>query len=90
MQVTVKVSAGTAPSLHQRGSLTAESEELLRIVETLGVTLEPMHPGTQDPDLMSYFIVEVADSEFAQHVIERLQQSPETEAAYIKPADELP
>jgi hypothetical protein len=88
MQVTVKVSADIGRSLHQRSPPTTESAELLRIVE--GVTLEPMHPGTADPNLMSYFIVEVPDAETAQRVINRLQQSKAIEAVYLKPSDELP
>ena len=90
MQITVKVSADIGRSIHQRSPSTTESAELLRIVEAFGVTLEPMHPGTADPNLMSYFIVEVPDAETAQRVINRLQQSKAIEAAYLKPPDEVP
>jgi hypothetical protein len=90
MQVTVKVSADVARSLHRRSPPTTDSAELLRIVETFGGTLEPMHPATADPNLMSYFIVEVPDAETAQRVINRLRQSKAIEAAYLKPPDELP
>jgi len=59
-------------------------------MEELELALEPMHLETNDPVLQSYFIVEVPDSVTAQRVIERLQQSPAIEAAYVKPPDELP
>lgn len=90
MQVIVKILPGTASALSQRGPLTTKSGEPLRMVEALGVTIEPMHQGTSDPDLMTYFIVEVPDLETAQRVINRLQQSTEIEAAYLKPPDEPP
>ena len=90
MQVTFKVPADVGRALHQRDPPTTESKEPLRIVEALGVTLEPMHPGTKDPNLMSYFIVEVPDPKTAQRVIDRLQRSTAIEAAYLKPPDELP
>lgn len=90
MQVIVKILPDTARALSQRGSLTPKSEEPLRMAEALGVTIAPMHPGTSEPDLITYFIVEVPDSETAQRVINRLRQSTEIEAAYLKPPDEPP
>lgn len=90
MQVTVQVSANVARTLHQRGPPTAESEALLRTIETFGLALEPMHRDTDDPNLQSYFIVEVPDHATAQCVMDRLQQSETVEAAYVKPPDELP
>ena len=79
-----------ARAIHQRGPATNESEELSRVVETLGATLMPMHPGMEDPSLMSYFIVEVTDPEATQQAIDRLRQLKVVEAAYLKPLDELP
>ncbi len=90
MQVTVQVSADVARALHQQGPPTAESEAPLRLIETFGLTLEPMHPDTDDPNLQSYFTVEVLDHATAQRVIDRLRQSEAVEAAYVKPPDELP
>jgi hypothetical protein len=90
MRITVQVSANVARALHQRGPPTAESEELLRIIETFGLALEPMHRDTDDPNLQSYFIVEVPDHATAQRVINRLQQLEAVKAAYVKPPDELP
>jgi hypothetical protein len=89
MQVTVQVSADVARALHQLGPPTAESEGLLMMTETLGLTLKRMHPDTDDPNLQSYFIVEVPDHATAQHVMNRLQHSEAVKAAYVKPPDEL-
>ena len=90
MEVTVKVQQDVARALHQRGPQTAESQKFINIIGALGVTLEPMHSGTEDPQLMSYFVVKVPDSATAQRVLTQLQQSREIEAAYVKPRDEMP
>lgn len=90
MQVTVQVSADVARTLHQRGSPTAESEELLKIISTFDIALEPMHRNTDDPNFQSYFTVDVKDHATAQRVMNRLQQLEAVKAAYVKPPDELP
>ena len=90
MQVTVQVSADVARALHQRGPPTVESEELLRIIETFGLALEPMHRDTDDPNLQSYFTVEVLDHATVQRVMNRLQQLAAVEAAYVTPPHGLP
>ena len=90
MQVTVQVSADVAHALHQRCPPTAESEELLRIIETFRLALEPMHRDTDDPNLQSYFIVEVVDHATAQRVMNSLQQLKAVKTAYVKPPDESP
>lgn len=90
MKVIVTVSQAVARVLHQRGPRTAEADQLMRIVATLGVTLEPMHRGTEDVQLMKYFVVQVLDVATAQRVIDQLQQSGVVEGAYLKPRDEAP
>lgn len=90
MQLTVKVAFDVARALHRQIPQTAESTELLKVVEALGVTLQAMHPDAADPDLMSYFAVEVPEAETAQRVVSRLRQVKAIEAAYLKPPDALP
>jgi len=90
MQITIKTLPDVSRSIHERGPPTTESEELLRVVETFGVVLKPMHSDMEDPNLMSYFIVDVPDTTTTQHVITRLRQLGAIEAAYVKPPDELP
>lgn len=90
MQVVIQVTADVARPLHQLGPPTEQSEALLRMAETFGLTLKPIHPGTDDPELQTYFMVDVHDPETAQELTDRLQQMPGIEAAYIKPPDELP
>lgn len=90
MQITVQLQADVARRLHQRGSPTAESQELNQITDQLGVTLEPIHPGTEDPELTRHFTVEAPDQSTAERVIARLRQSKAVEAAYVKPPDATP
>ncbi|CUQ66464.1 hypothetical protein [Candidatus Nitrospira inopinata] len=90
MQVIVHVSSEAAEALHRHGPPGAESEELLKIVETFGLVLKPMHSRTDDPLLRRYFLVEVADYATAQRVMSRLQHSRGVEGVYVKPPDELP
>jgi hypothetical protein len=66
------------------------SEAIVQATTELGVTLEPMHPGVEDPSLASFFMLEVADLASAERVIARLQGCEAVEAAYLKPPDALP
>jgi hypothetical protein len=90
MQITVQVTTDVARALHQREPPNAESEALLRMIVAFGLRLEPMHPGTDDPHLISWFEVEVPNQASAQQVIDRIQESEMVKAAYIKPPDQLP
>ena len=55
----------------------------------LGVTLEPMHPSTTDPELSSYFIAHVAPTA-VDDVVDRLRGCDGVEGAYSKPRGEPP
>ena len=90
MQITVIVAFDAAQALHKRDLHSAESKGLLKIAESLGVTLNPMHSGTKDPNLIRYFTVEAVDNQSAMKVIECLKRSAAVEGAYLKPGDELP
>lgn len=90
MQVIVQVSAEVAHALHERCSPSAPARELLKIFETFGLTLEPMHAHTHDPKLRSYFTVEVVDDITAQRVIDRIGKLAAVKAGYVKPPDEMP
>ena len=64
--------------------------ELRALADELGLSFRPLHPGTSDPGLGSYFIIDVPDPASAQRVLERLRRSPAVRAAYIKPPDAMP
>lgn len=90
MYVNVQIATETARALQERSPPNAESEALLRMIQTFGLTLEPLHRNADDDRLQSHFKLEVPDLETAQRVMNRLQQSSVVEAAYLKPPDELP
>ena len=89
--ITVKISKKATGFLQKRKSLTSEfSDELSAVEKDLGISLEPLHPGAEDPHLSPYFKVKVPDHATAKKVINRLLNCKAVEAAYIKPSDELP
>jgi hypothetical protein len=90
VRIIVKVSENTAPDLRQQRLGSHNLEDLSKTETSLGITLEPVHPGVSDPTLASYFTVEVPDEDTAKRVIERLKLRKGVEGAYIKPSDELP
>lgn len=90
LKVTIILTGSTARSLHGLAPGTDESLELLQTAEMLGATLEPLHPGVDDPTLSAYFTANVPDREAAERLITKLQQLPSVEGAYTKPPDEPP
>ena len=90
MYIIIKIQTDVAFILHKRKSITTASEELLHTANELGVVLQPVHAGTNDSDLVSYFIVEVPDPMTAERVIAHLCHCKAIEAAYLKPSDEMP
>jgi hypothetical protein len=90
MQVTVKIRPQYSEALHDVAAAGPAIGELLQIVEERGLSLEPEHPGETDPLLTPYFRVEVPDEAAAEDVSAALRTSEAVEAAYVKPADELP
>jgi hypothetical protein len=62
-QVSVHVRPDVARALQGREAATEISEEILQEASRLGVSLEPVHPGTSAPDLLTHFAVYVEDAE---------------------------
>ena len=87
MEISLKLRPDVALALQGAGA--AEAEELARRAEALGVRLEPVHPGESDPLLAPFFVVQAPDEE-AERIRSELAATPGVEAAYIKPAAELP
>lgn len=83
MEIVIQIPPDVAQAFHQ-------SEELLKTLGTFCLVLKPMHRDTNDPNLKSYFTVEVQDDVAAKRVVSCLQQVKVVTAAYIKPFDEPP
>ena len=89
-KLTIQVSTDVACILRKRETPTIESKKLSNIAEKLNIVLKPLHPETEDPLLVSYFIVEVPASTTAENIISHLQQSAAVKAVYTKPPDQAP
>lgn len=88
MVITVQVEPSVARALHSGAS--GPAADLLELVRSYGGRLEAMHPGSDDPELNSFFTADVADSGRAPELTDRLLQHPSVLAAYTKPAEGLP
>lgn len=89
MRVTVQVPHAVAQALHNRAPANPSSDQILDLTKNLGVSLKPMHPGTDDPNLATFFALDVPDRQTAETVTQRLRQC-EGCSAYIKPLDAMP
>ena len=69
---------------------TSRTRVIASLERELGVSIRPMHPGTDDATLGSYFTVDVPNSTSAEEVAARLRDSPAIAAAYVKPPDAMP
>lgn len=90
MQITVQLRADIARALAERSPPTADTNELREVLSRFGLTLQPLHPGTDDPELQSQYWLDVSEQATAEQVINQLLQLKATEAAYLKPRDEMP
>jgi hypothetical protein len=89
VEIIVKLHQDIALSLRDPAPPPPVVDELVRVVEGLGGTLSPLHPGGVDPLLVPFYRVEV-DEAGVEHALEALLASDAVDAAYTKPADELP
>ena len=93
MQVIVQLKPNAALAFqHDMAEHTQSPElrQLQRTAQKLGVELRPMHPGTTDPLLAPFFVIETSDEAAARHIVNSLIRLKVVEAAYLKPPDELP
>lgn len=66
------------------------SRKLADVSSKFGVDIQPIHAGIAIPELAAYFGAEVPDMETAEELIVKLKETGIVDAAYVKPADELP
>ena len=90
MEITLKVRDDVAPALQRQVEGQNAANDLLKLTDQLGVSIRATHPGSQDPLLSPYFTVQANDPSSIDAVLEALRGSDGVEAAYVKPADELP
>ena len=68
----------------------AGSVALRRVLDELGLALEPVAPGIDDPHLARYFQATVSSVEDAAKFAARLARVPGVTAAYMQPPIGLP
>ena len=73
-----------------RDTEVARLPELESAARELRVAFRALHPGTSDPTLRSYVVVDADDPASAEHIAERLRANPAITAAYVKPPDAMP
>jgi hypothetical protein len=59
-------------------------------LQSLGLTLEPLHAGVADRSLAAWFRVTVEDGATAEDVAAMLRTSPGVESAYVEPPSAPP
>lgn len=64
--------------------------QLESVARELRVAFRALHPGTSDPTLRSYLVVDADDAASAEHIAGRLRANPAITAAYVKPPDAMP
>jgi hypothetical protein len=87
VHVNIKVKPHIAHKLRSRSMSNGELSEIFNIERDFGITIKPLHTNTEDPLLISHFVVEVPDQATAKTVATRFLQSKVVEAAYVKPPE---
>ena len=90
MQITLQLDRDIAHELRHGQPPSVHTREILSTIEALQLSLRPIHPGTADSDMDRYFTVDLDDEASGEELRQRLEGCIGVEAAYIKPADELP
>lgn len=65
-------------------------EAVSRELQALGLRATPMHPGTDDPSLQGWHVLQQVRPGDLDAALARLQQVPGVDGAYRKPAGEPP
>ena len=91
MDIIVQFAPEIARALQQTASTVCGGEgEILNSIREAGASIEPLHAGSNDPQLNRYFVIHVRDARKAEELATRLRSFGPTEAAYIKPHEEAP
>jgi hypothetical protein len=89
-EMRVQIRDDVARALQGRAEESDEARALEQLLEGFGVSLAPLHPGSDDPLLRRRFTVRVEDAETAARLAEELRMADPVEAMVTKPNEELP
>lgn len=90
MYLTISLTESAARALRHLSAETPASSEILSVTHTLGVTLEPMHPATSEPELIKDFIVTGFSPGEENNIRKALLSCSGVLGAYSKPPAEEP
>jgi hypothetical protein len=88
-EITIQLEAGESPEACD-DDRQGVPRALVELVEPHGGRVQPLHPGSTDERLSSYYRIEAASPEARERLLEVLRGSALVRAAYVKPTDEPP
>lgn len=71
------------------GQATGDASDRHIVEQRTHISLEPLHPGSPDPELAKFATARVPRSS-VESVVDLLSRCAEVDAAYAKPEDALP
>jgi hypothetical protein len=90
LRIVVVLTTNLARKLQEDSAHSEVSNEHFQCLDRIGLQLEPIHPRSNDPNLMKYFAVDLPPDAAITELLEALRNCRAVEAAYFKPSDELP
>jgi hypothetical protein len=89
VNVMVQLAPEAAHAVRGR-ELPSGLREIEQSIRPLELALEPLHPGTEDSSLATWFRVSVEDEAAAERIVSALMGSPVVESAYVEPLSAPP
>jgi len=90
VEVVVQLDADFAGRLRRGVASGPEALQLQGLLTAAGATLRPQHPETADRELARWFVAQTSDRGEGSRLAAALNALPCVNAAYAKPAAELP
>ena len=90
MLITVQVAERTVAAASTTSRDSQAQSATSQLARAFGVEFHPMHPGSADAALASYFSVEAPEGAQGERLLQSLRESPLIAAAYVKPPDAMP
>lgn len=87
VSITVQVIPEVARALAGDDTPSEDAQRFIDAASRRTTSLEPVHPGVDDPSLATWFTLTVRTADDAERLLDELRDDPAVEAAYIKPTD---
>ena len=88
LQVVTRSERGKSVARSMSAARSA-SDAVAQLQGELGIRLQPLHPDTSDPTLLSWHTTELPDDDRGSRLLEQLRNSPQVAAAFVKPPDAM-